>query len=127
MRISLSLDNSLMFCSLLLFAAVTSAGPTLYPQPLAPTFEEGDETLSCEELNRQLAQLIPQTYSVKPEFYNDPYHGASLWGGAVWAPGAWSYLAYSGVVEYEEYSRMRDAQNRIEALRYLKARRRCHE
>jgi hypothetical protein len=103
------------------------AGPTLYPQPLTPRFEEGDEQLTCNELNLQIDKLSPQTYSSKPNFYDDPYHGASIWGGAIWAPGAWSYMAYSGVAEYTEYDRVQDAQNRIEALRYLKARRRCHE
>jgi len=113
--------------ALLLCAAATHAGPGLYPQPLTPRFEAGDDQLSCDQLNLEIARLNPLTYSDKPGFYADPYHGASLWGGAVWAPGAWSYLAYSGVAEYAEYARMHDAQNRIEALRYLKARHRCHE
>ncbi len=111
----------------LLSLPAANAGPGLYPQPLTPRFEAGDDQLSCDQLNLEIARLNPQTYSGKPGFYNDPYHGASLWTGAVWAPGAWSYLAYSGVAEYAEYTRMHDAQNRIEALRYLKARRRCHE
>ena len=112
-----------------LLACTTLAAPAagLYPQPLNPVFEPGDEQLSCDELNLRIDRLNPQTYSSKPGFYEDPYHGASIWGGAVWAPGAWSYLGYSGVAEYAEYRRMQDAQNRIEALRYLKARRRCHE
>jgi len=120
------LASTLILCCLLPYASTPSAG-TLYPQPLVPRFEAGDEQLTCDELNFQLARLIPQTYSSKPGFYNDPYHGTSIWGGAVWAPGAWSYLAYSGVAEYAEYNRIHHAQNRIEALRYLKARRRCHE
>ncbi len=119
--------NSLILCSLLQISSPPFAGPGLYPPPLTPQFEEGDELLTCSELNQQIAQLSPQTYSSKPGFYDDPYHAASLWSGAIWVPGAWSYMAYSGVAEYAEESRMQDAQNRIEALRYLKARRRCHE
>lgn len=121
-----SLANALVLCCLLPVSPAPSA-QTLYPQPVTPRFEEGDDALTCEALNRQLSQLMPQTYSGKPGFYDDPYHGASIWGGAIWAPGAWTYLGYSGVAEYAEYARIRDARNRIEALRYLKARRRCHE
>jgi hypothetical protein len=122
-----TLLKQLILYGLLLSALSATAGPGLYPQPLTPHFKEGDEQLTCEELNQQITRLIPQTYSSKPGFYNDPYHGASIWGGAVWAPGLWIYLPYSGVAEYAEYSRMRDAQSRIEALRYLKARRQCYE
>jgi hypothetical protein len=100
---------------------------SLYPQPLTPQYETGDEQLTCSELDLLITKLSSQTYSSKPGFYGDPYHGASIWSGAIWAPGAWSYLAYSGVAEYTEQDRMQDAQNRIEALRYQKARRRCHE
>jgi hypothetical protein len=121
------LINRLFLCCLLSLCPALYAGPSLYPQPLTPNFQKGDEQLTCNELNRELVSLIPLTYSSKPGFYNDPYHGASVWGGAIWAPGAWIYLPYSGVAEYSEFSRIRDAQNRIEALRYLKARRHCHE
>jgi len=103
----------------------TAAG--LYPQPLVPRFETGDEGLGCFELEQRIMALIPLTYSGKPGFYDDPYHGASLWGGTLWAPGLWSYLAYSGAAEYAEYSRTRQAQERIEALRLLKAKQRCYE
>lgn len=120
------LADTLVLCSLLLSAgSLCAAG--IYPRPQMPAFAQGDETLGCAALNREISRLAPETYSSKPGFYEDPYHGASIWGGAVWAPGAWSYLAYSGVAEYAEYARTQEARNRIEALRYLKARRRCHE
>ncbi|MCU7843086.1 MAG: hypothetical protein KZQ93_04520 [Candidatus Thiodiazotropha sp. (ex Monitilora ramsayi)] len=121
-----TLVTTLTLSCLLLSSALT-AGPSLYPQPVTPLFEEGDDQLTCSEMELQLTSLLRQTYSVKPGFYNDPYHGASIWAGTLWAPGAWSYLAYSGAAEYTEYARIRDAQRRIEALRHLKARRRCHE
>ncbi len=119
--------SAVALIGLLLCLPAMHAGPGLYPQPLTPRFEAGDEQLSCDQLNVEIAHLSPQTYSAKPGFYNDPYHGASIWSGALWTPGAWSYLAYSGVAEYTEYTRVYEAQNRIEALRHLKARRRCHE
>ena len=118
---------SLSFAALLMCASAAFAGPGLYPQPLTPRFEAGDEQLSCYELEQAMSREIAASYSDKPGFYDDPYHGASIWTGTLWAPGAWTYLAYSGVAEYGEYSRTSDAQARIEALRQLKARQRCHE
>jgi hypothetical protein len=117
----------IVFTGLLLTIPVTLSARGLYPQPLTPHFEEGDNELTCDELNLEIARLYPQSYSDKPGFYDDPLHGAAIWGGAIWAPGLWSYLPYSGVADYAEHSRQRDSMSRIEALRYLKARRRCHE
>lgn len=103
------------------------AATGLYPHPPLPRFETGDEGLGCFELEQRIMALTPLTYSDKPGFYDDPYHGVSLWGGALWTSGLWSYLAYSGAAEYTEYSRTRQALERIAALRLLKARQRCHE
>jgi hypothetical protein len=119
--------NSLLLISLALLSPSLRAGPGLYPHPLAPRFEAGDEKLTCRDLEERLYTLSVETYSDKPGFYKDPYNGASLWGGILWSPGVWSYLAYSGVAEYAEQARMRSAADRMEALRHLKARRRCHE
>ncbi len=116
----LSLSSLLLSFSLL-------AGPTIYPQPVTPLFEEGDDELSCREIEEKMAPLLQQTYSTKPGFYEDPYHGASIWAGTIWAPAAFGYLAYSGTAEYTEYARVKDAHRRIEALRHLKARLRCYE
>ena len=98
-----------------------------YPRPMGPTFEAGDEKLSCRQLDQQLASLETDTYSAKPGFYEDPYAGASIFVGAVWAPGALAYLGYSGAAEYYEQDRVGEAENRIEALRRMKARLRCYE
>ncbi|MES9940115.1 MAG: hypothetical protein ABW104_00950 [Candidatus Thiodiazotropha sp. 6PLUC2] len=98
-----------------------------YPRPTGPVFQTGDEQLSCRELDQQLATLESDTYSAKPGFYEDPYTGASIFVGAVWAPGALAYLGYSGAAEYYENDRVNDAQNRIEALRRMKAKLHCYE
>lgn len=66
-------------------------------------------------------------YSDKPGFYEDPYTGASIWIGALWVPGALTYLGYSGIAEYNENDRIHHAQSRIDALRRMKANLRCHE
>ena len=99
----------------------------LYPRPVGPFYQQGDEQLDCRQLDEQLAKLETDTYSAKPGFYEDPYTGASIWIGAVWAPGALTYLGYSGVAEYYENDRVHHAQNRIEALRHMKAKLRCYE
>jgi hypothetical protein len=98
-----------------------------YPRPMGPVYKAGDEQLSCRQLDQQLASLEMDTYSAKPGFYEDPYAGASIFVGAVWAPGTLAYLGYSGVAEYYEQDRVGKAENRIEALRRMKARLRCYE
>ena len=75
-----SLVKTLLFCSLLPILPTPSAGQTLYPQPLTPTFEAGDEELSCQELDRQIAQLMPQTARSLRVDPMDPYD--NLEGGA---------------------------------------------
>jgi hypothetical protein len=99
----------------------------LYPRPMGPAFELGDEQLSCQQLEEQLARFESETYSAKPGFYEDPFTGASIFIGAVWAPGALAYLGYSGVAEYYENDRVGEAHNRIEALRRMKAKLHCYE
>ncbi|MCG8016443.1 MAG: hypothetical protein JAY97_09530 [Candidatus Thiodiazotropha sp. 'RUGA'] len=103
------------------------SGTPFYPRPMGPTFEAGDERLNCRQLDQQLATLENDTYSAKPGFYEDPYAGASIFVGAVWAPGALAYLGYSGAAEFYEQDRVSEAQNRVEALRRMKARLRCYE
>ncbi len=99
----------------------------LYPRPMGPQFQAEDAALNCRQLDQTIAVLESDTYSAKPGFYEDPYHGASIWVGAIWAPGALAYLGYSGVAEYYEDDRINDSQNRIEALRRMKARLHCYE
>lgn len=98
----------------------------LYPYPPAPDFQVSDRDRSCEQLETELSALEPLTYSYKPGFYQDPLHGAAIWGGLVASP-AFGYLAYSGLAEYYDEKRMREARDRISVLRRLKAYRRCFE
>ncbi len=99
----------------------------IYPRPMGPQFQMEDAALNCRQLDQAIAALENDTYSAKPGFYEDPYTGASIWIGAIWAPGALAYLGYSGVAEYYEGDRVSDSQNRIEALRRIKARQHCYE
>jgi hypothetical protein len=107
--------------------AICDDQPRAYPRPLEPLHEQADEQLDCRQLEQRLAQLEGQAYSAKPGFYEDPYTGASIWIGSLWAPGALSYLGYSAVAEYTENDRLHHTQSRIEALRRMKAKLRCHE
>jgi hypothetical protein len=82
--------------------------------------------LSCAELDAELAAREPLGYTDKPRFYTDPAHAASIWGGILWSP-AWSYLAYSGLLDYQIAHRLSATRNRIAKLRQLKAQRHCYE
>ncbi len=106
---------------------VSDDRPRAYPRPLEPLYEQEDEQLNCRQLEQRLSQLEGQAYSAKPGFYEDPYTGASIWIGSLWVPGAFSYLGYSAIAEYQEYDRLHHTQSRIEGLRRMKARLRCHE
>jgi hypothetical protein len=107
--------------------AMSDDQPRAYPRPVEPLYEEGDKQLDCRQLDEQLSQLESRSYSAKPGFYEDPYTGASIWIGSLWVPGALSYLGYSAVAEYHENDRLHHTQSRIEALRRMKAKLRCHE
>lgn len=103
-----------------------AADRTLYPHPRSPLYHPGDRELTCDQLEAELSTLEPLTYSYKPGFYEDPAHGAAIWG-SVLIPPAVGYFAYSGVAEYYDQKRVMGAQQRIEVLRRLKAYRRCYE
>ncbi|MBT3013704.1 MAG: hypothetical protein KUF77_19085 [Candidatus Thiodiazotropha sp. (ex Lucina aurantia)] len=107
--------------------AISADEARAYPRPVEPLYEEGDEQLSCRQLEQRLSHLESQSYSAKPGFYEDPYTGASIWIGSLWVPGALSYLGYSAIAEYRENDRLHHNQSRIEALRRMKANLRCHE
>ena len=97
-----------------------------YPHPTSLVYKEGDRELDCIQLETELSALEPLSYSYKPGFYEDPAHGAAIWAGVLSSP-AFAYLAYSGVAEYYDEQRMREARDRIHVLRRLKANRRCFE
>jgi hypothetical protein len=111
---------------LLLSSTIVMGQDYFHPIPYPPDYRDKDNTLTCQELDRELNQLLPLLYTNKPGFYNDPAHGASFWGGFIWPP-ALTYLGYSALVEYNEIYRVDAINRRINALRQLKANRRCYE
>lgn len=124
MRAAFQLANLALFY--LLTGGCFALELPLYPHPPAPVYQPGDRELTCQQLERQIAELEPLTYSYKPGFYEDSAHGAAIWGGVL-VPQASGYLVYSGVAEILDRKRMQQAYNRIEVLRRLKAYRRCYE
>ena len=92
----------------------------LYRTPLSPEISQEDLAKGCIELEREIARLVPLTYSYKPGFYQDPYQGASVTvGTAIFWP-AYGLLGYSGYLDYKENERMFGAEERINLLRQLK-------
>ncbi len=102
-----------------------------------------DETLlarSCEELDYAISYLLPSTYSYKPDFFEDNYHGAAIWGSTIsefslWGSSsqtvtfmenAWLYLPYSWLVGYLEQGKQHKAFYHVEKIRRAKAMKNCY-
>ncbi|WP_260294852.1 hypothetical protein [Sedimenticola hydrogenitrophicus] len=99
----------------------------LYRTPAVPTPTESDRAKTCLALEREMTELVPQTYSYKPDFYNDPYQGAAVWIGTTLFQEAYALSAFAGFLQFRENGRMISAEERIEVLRHLKAQNRCFE
>lgn len=81
---------------------------------------------SCSELDLEISYLIPYTYQYKPDFYDDAYNGAAIWGTAV-TPLTVAYLPYSWAIGYQETERQSNVFYRIEKLRRAKQIKHCFE
>ncbi|AKH22014.1 hypothetical protein AAY24_02820 [Sedimenticola thiotaurini] len=99
----------------------------LYRTPAVPEPSRNEQILTCEALEREIAQLTPDTYSYQPGFYEDPYHGASIWIGTTILMPAYALSGYVEYLRYQERGRMISAEDRIEMLRRLKAQKHCFE
>ncbi|WP_428606994.1 hypothetical protein [Sedimenticola sp.] len=99
----------------------------LYRTPSTQTASEGDQLKSCLALEQEMAALVPKTYSYKPDFYNDPYQGTSIWVGTTLFMPAYALSGYAGYLQYKENGRIISAEERIEVLRRLKAQQHCFE
>lgn len=99
----------------------------LYRTPTVPTPSAADRQRNCLALEQEIAALQPQTYSYKPGFYDDPYQGASVWVGTTLFMPAYALSGYLAYLDYQENARIISAEERIEALRHLKARQHCFE
>jgi hypothetical protein len=99
----------------------------VYRSPVAPQLSDTDREKSCRDLEYELASLQPMTYSYKPDFYDDPVQGTAFWVGTTLFFPAYAALGYTSYYGYQENERIYKTQDRIEALRRLKAEMRCFE
>ncbi|WP_273437762.1 hypothetical protein [Sedimenticola selenatireducens] len=99
----------------------------LYRTPATVTPTESERALNCLALEREITDLMPKTYSYKPDFYNDPYQGAAIWIGSTLFMPAYAISGYAGYLQYQENGRIISAEERIETLRHLKAQHHCFE
>ncbi len=118
---------SWIFGLALIAPAGAGAADLLYPRPQPISLPAADQEKSCVRLDREIAALLPLTYSYQPGFYDDPRTGAAIWVGTLYFPPAYALAAYSQVESYREGARIRDVRQRIEVLRGIKARKRCFE
>ena len=82
---------------------------------------------SCAEPDREIASLLPQTYSTRPSAYNDPMNMRAFWPGSMAAGPAYSYFVYDAYMDHREGARITSVGQRIEKLRRDKAIQRCFE
>ncbi len=114
---------------LLLFPILVSADEMypIYSRPEAPKGAEEDYGKSCNLLEQEIVSLLPLTYSKKPALSEDPYVGTAATVGTVAFPVALTYLAYPVAFDHIEQNQIEAATRRIEALRLVKASKRCFE
>lgn len=104
--------------------------PRFHRRNLAVEPDEMLLTRSCEELDYAITYLLPATYSYKPGFYDDNYHGAAVWGSTVAEfsifENSWLYLPYSWLIGYLEQGKQHKAFYHIEKMRRAKAVKNCY-
>ena len=99
----------------------------LFRTPVAPMPQPQDLAMDCAQLEREIAALLPLTYSYKPIFYENPYQGGALLLGTTISPWFYVYPVYDYYLDYREASRIIPAQDRLETLRHLKADLHCFQ
>ncbi|MCB1829780.1 MAG: hypothetical protein H6964_02630 [Chromatiaceae bacterium] len=113
--------------TLLLAQTAPLLAEELFRQPASPTPFPDEMEKSCLELEREMAQLTPLTYSYKPGFYENSYQGAAVLAGTLSTPVFYLYPAFDYFLDYRENSRILPVQDKLERLRHLKAEKHCFE
>lgn len=110
----------------------------LYRKAQAAQPGPDDYQKSCLVLDDEITMLLPLTYRYVPGFYDDPKNAFAIWSGTLGlltltskefydVPLWYGYLGFSGYKRYAEEERIFKTNLRIEALRRVKARKRCFE
>jgi len=99
----------------------------LYRQPITHEPTPKQQTLSCNDLEREISRLQPLTYSYQPGFYEDRYQGAAVTLGSTISPGFYLLSGYINYLGAQSQGRIILAEDKIALLRHLKARQRCFE
>jgi len=111
---------------------------SLYRKAEAARPGPDDYQKSCMVLDDEVTMLVPLTYRYVPGFYDDPYNAFAIWMGTFGTlsvtdveildvPLWYGYLGFSGYKRHAEEERIHKANLRIDALRRVKARKRCFE
>jgi len=116
-----------LLLTILLIQTLPLQAVELFRQPVSPAPFPGEEAMSCFELEREIANIIPLTYSYKPGFYENPYQGAAVMAGTIYSPAYYLYSVYDYYLDYRENSRIIPTEERLERLRHLKAEKHCFE
>ncbi len=98
-------------------------GPAIPPLKVEP-FPPLDAETSCEDVYREITRLEPWTRTRRPSFYDEPLNLYIGMVGAMWEPAFWAWIG-SEVLRFMEDRHIRNAKQRIVALRALSADKYC--
>lgn len=117
----------LAFSALASSAVATDALIQLGVKRLTPAFEAADEQKSCVQLDDEIVALVARTYAYKPSFYDDPSNAAAFALGISVNEWFWAWWAVNEGQRYFVSREVDAVEQRIAALRRVKAKKRCFE
>jgi len=99
----------------------------LFRQPTSTQPFPEEEVLNCAQIEQEISNLLPLTYSYKPGFFSNPYQGAAVMAGTIQTPVFYLYSAYDYYLDYHENNRILPNLDKLERLRRQKAEKHCFE
>jgi hypothetical protein len=126
-----------------LLPALAVAGQEVPPAPMKPQvpdrsvntrqpfFDPADRLKSCMALDDEISLLVTKArYAEKADFYNDPNNAVSAVigiSGLGLGEAALLYWIYAEAERYGIQDRVEAIHRRVDALRRVKAKKRCYE